>query len=58
MINLMEPYTDSTELRYIKKVLNNNNFTDGYFQSKAEKIISKLIKKKFILHKVAQMLWR
>ena len=49
MINLMEPYTDSTELRYIKKVLNNNNFTDGYFQSKAEKIISKLIKKKVYL---------
>jgi len=49
MINLTEPSTDILEINYIKKVLRNNNFTDGLFQNKAEKIISNLIKKKVYL---------
>ena len=49
MINISEPYIDNLELKNIKKVLSSRNFTDGFFQNKCEKLISKIIKKKVFL---------
>ena len=49
MINISEPHVDSQELNNLKKIFKSKNFTDAYFQSKAETKISNIIKRKVFL---------
>ena len=48
MIPITKPLLDKSDLKHIKKVISSKILTDGYYQSKSEKIIRNLIKSKFI----------
>ena len=48
MIPLSKPNINKKDFKYIKKVLNSNILTDGFFQNKVEKIIKRLIKSKYV----------
>ena len=48
MIPITKPLLDKSDLKHIKKVISSKILTDGYYQSKSEKIIKNLIKSKFI----------
>lgn len=48
MIPITKPSLNITDYSYIKKVLRSKILTDGLFQQKAEKLIKKFIKSKFI----------
>jgi len=48
MIPITKPLLDKSDLKHIKKVISSKILTDGYYQSKSEKIIRNLIKSKFV----------
>lgn len=48
MIPITKPSLDQTDFSHIKKVLRSKILTDGIFQQKAELLIKKYIKSKFI----------
>ena len=48
MIPITKPSLDNSDYKYIKKVLKSKILTDGYFQQKAEILLKKSIKSKFV----------
>ncbi len=48
MIPITRPSLDNSDYRYIKRVLKSKILTDGYFQQKAEILLKKFIRSKFV----------
>ena len=48
MISLMQPYTGKDEKKYVLDVLKNNNYVDGKYQNKTQKILKNILKVNYL----------